>query len=229
MTTTLRSVGVVCCVPHSGSPGATRAHRDPDESRRDPRHGPGRVRRDREHRHRASVARIECDTVVLTGDWIPDHELVRLGGIDAGRRHPRARRGHRVEHQYARSLRDRQPHAPGRHRRRRGARWRPCRRSCHRLARSSWRARRSVFGCRQQRRFGLGGATADPPSWPAAGARASAAVERRVSQRTCRRGPSSWPRDRPSSAAVARCPWSGLPRSVLDRQRCRPARWRHRA
>lgn len=25
--------------------------------------------------------RIDCDTVVLTGDWIPDHELARLGGI----------------------------------------------------------------------------------------------------------------------------------------------------
>jgi len=27
-------------------------------------------------------AMVECDTVVFTGDWIPDHELVRLGGID---------------------------------------------------------------------------------------------------------------------------------------------------
>lgn len=25
---------------------------------------------------------IECDTVITTGDWIPDHELVRLAGID---------------------------------------------------------------------------------------------------------------------------------------------------
>lgn len=25
---------------------------------------------------------VECDTVVFTGDWIPDHELVRLGGLD---------------------------------------------------------------------------------------------------------------------------------------------------
>lgn len=24
---------------------------------------------------------VECDTVITTGDWIPDHELVRLGGI----------------------------------------------------------------------------------------------------------------------------------------------------
>lgn len=25
---------------------------------------------------------VECDTVVLTGDWIPDHELVRTAGLD---------------------------------------------------------------------------------------------------------------------------------------------------
>ena len=25
---------------------------------------------------------IECDTLVLTGDWIPDHELARLTGLD---------------------------------------------------------------------------------------------------------------------------------------------------
>ena len=33
---------------------------------------------------------IECDTVVLTGDWIPDHELARAAGleIDAGTRGP---------------------------------------------------------------------------------------------------------------------------------------------
>jgi hypothetical protein len=34
---------------------------------------------------------LECDTVVFTGDWIPDHELARLGGlaIDPGTRGPR--------------------------------------------------------------------------------------------------------------------------------------------
>lgn len=34
--------------------------------------------------------RIECDTVVLTGDWIPDHELARAGGLamDPGTRGP---------------------------------------------------------------------------------------------------------------------------------------------
>ena len=25
---------------------------------------------------------IDCDTVVLTGDWIPDHELARSAGLD---------------------------------------------------------------------------------------------------------------------------------------------------
>jgi hypothetical protein len=34
---------------------------------------------------------LACDTVVFTGDWIPDHELARLGGLamDAGTRAPR--------------------------------------------------------------------------------------------------------------------------------------------
>jgi NADH dehydrogenase FAD-containing subunit len=34
---------------------------------------------------------LACDTVVFTGDWIPDHELARLGGLamDAGTRGPR--------------------------------------------------------------------------------------------------------------------------------------------
>jgi NADPH-dependent 2,4-dienoyl-CoA reductase/sulfur reductase-like enzyme len=41
---------------------------------------------------RTGLARdVECDTVVFTGDWIPDHELARLGGleIDRGTRGPR--------------------------------------------------------------------------------------------------------------------------------------------
>jgi thioredoxin reductase len=35
--------------------------------------------------------RLACDTVVFSGDWIPDHELARLGGvqIDPGTRGPR--------------------------------------------------------------------------------------------------------------------------------------------
>lgn len=28
---------------------------------------------------------VACDTVVFTGDWVPDHELVRLGGLDLDR------------------------------------------------------------------------------------------------------------------------------------------------
>jgi hypothetical protein len=33
---------------------------------------------------------IECDTVITSGDWVPDHELARLGGVDldAGTRGP---------------------------------------------------------------------------------------------------------------------------------------------
>ena len=29
-----------------------------------------------------AVSRLECDTVVFTGDWIPDHELARRGALD---------------------------------------------------------------------------------------------------------------------------------------------------
>ena len=38
-----------------------------------------------------TARRIECDTVVFTGDWIPDHELSRRGGLvmDTGTRAPR--------------------------------------------------------------------------------------------------------------------------------------------
>ena len=37
------------------------------------------------------MQRIACDTVVFTGDWIPDHELARRGGLamDAATRAPR--------------------------------------------------------------------------------------------------------------------------------------------
>jgi thioredoxin reductase len=35
-----------------------------------------------EHLHTGERSTVECDTVVTTGDWIPDHELVRLAGID---------------------------------------------------------------------------------------------------------------------------------------------------
>ena len=33
---------------------------------------------------------LACDTVVFTGDWIPEHELARLGADRAGPRHPGA-------------------------------------------------------------------------------------------------------------------------------------------
>ncbi len=41
---------------------------------------------------------IACDTVVFTGDWIPDHELARAGALtmDAGTRGPRVDPSHRT-------------------------------------------------------------------------------------------------------------------------------------
>jgi len=40
---------------------------------------------------RGNLTRIPCDAVVFTGDWIPEYELVRLGGLalDPGTRGPR--------------------------------------------------------------------------------------------------------------------------------------------
>jgi thioredoxin reductase len=38
-----------------------------------------------EHLDTGARREIACDTVVLTADWVPDHELVRLGAIDLDR------------------------------------------------------------------------------------------------------------------------------------------------
>lgn len=42
------------------------------------------------HRPTGATTTVECDTVVFTGDWIPDHELARAGGLamDGGTRGP---------------------------------------------------------------------------------------------------------------------------------------------
>ena len=44
------------------------------------------------HQATGQVEQIECDTVIFTGDWIPEHELARLGGLamDPCSRGPRA-------------------------------------------------------------------------------------------------------------------------------------------
>jgi len=46
----------------------------------------------------AATRRLRCDTVVFTGDWVPDHELARQGGlvIDPGTRAPRVDPGFRT-------------------------------------------------------------------------------------------------------------------------------------
>jgi hypothetical protein len=50
------------------------------------------------HRPTATTRSIACDTVVFTGDWIPDHELARAGGltIDPGTRGPQVDPSHRT-------------------------------------------------------------------------------------------------------------------------------------
>jgi hypothetical protein len=45
-------------------------------------HGKERVRAVLvEHLDTGARSTVECDTVVFTGDWIPDHELARTGGL----------------------------------------------------------------------------------------------------------------------------------------------------
>jgi thioredoxin reductase len=50
------------------------------------------------HRSTGATQSIACDTVVFTGDWIPDHELARGGGLamDPGTRGPRVDPSHRT-------------------------------------------------------------------------------------------------------------------------------------
>jgi hypothetical protein len=55
-------------------------------------HGRGRVEAVTVHDFTTDATRtLECDTVVFTGDWIPDHELARHGGLamDPATRAPR--------------------------------------------------------------------------------------------------------------------------------------------
>ncbi|TQS40648.1 NAD(P)/FAD-dependent oxidoreductase [Cryptosporangium phraense] len=57
-------------------------------------HGKRRVTAvDVEDRRTGERRRVPCDTVITTGDWIPDHELARTGGLDMDR----GTRGPRVD------------------------------------------------------------------------------------------------------------------------------------
>ncbi|MFC4120395.1 NAD(P)/FAD-dependent oxidoreductase [Nonomuraea zeae] len=64
-------------------------------------HGKGRVTSvDIEDLDTGERRRVPCDTVITTGDWIPDHELARTGGLDMDR----ATLGPRVDTSLATSL-----------------------------------------------------------------------------------------------------------------------------
>src|SRR6185436_14302761 len=61
--------------------------------------GTGRVERiELVHRATGETRSIDCDTVVFTGEWIPDHELARAAELmmDAGTRGPRVDPAHRT-------------------------------------------------------------------------------------------------------------------------------------
>ncbi|GAA0253542.1 NAD(P)/FAD-dependent oxidoreductase [Cryptosporangium japonicum] len=64
-------------------------------------HGRGRVTSvDVEDLRTGERRRVPCDTVVTTGDWIPDHEIARLGGVELDP----ATRGPRVDTALATSV-----------------------------------------------------------------------------------------------------------------------------
>ena len=82
-----------------------------------------------------STRRVACDTVVFTADWIPDHELAALAGLELDPGDARAARRHRASDLARRLLRRRQP-PPGSRARRCGCAQRPaCRRHGRRVAR----------------------------------------------------------------------------------------------
>ncbi|MFF3286755.1 NAD(P)/FAD-dependent oxidoreductase [Streptomyces sp. NPDC003023] len=60
--------------------------------------GRGRLSGVRVLRHDGTSTLLACDTVVFTGDWIPDHELARRGGaeLDPGTRGPAVDTGFRT-------------------------------------------------------------------------------------------------------------------------------------
>ena len=77
----LPAVGGLRGVPAAGPVAAGRAGVDPQPGRRHQRQGPGARRRWWRTLETGARTTVECDTVVFTGDWIPDHELARTGGL----------------------------------------------------------------------------------------------------------------------------------------------------
>ncbi len=92
---------------------------------------------------------IDCDTLVLTGDWIPDHELARSAGLDMDPKTLGPVVDTALRTSTARRLCDRQPDPPRRHRRHRRPRRQARRRPVARLPR---RADQSIRRCPHPRR-----------------------------------------------------------------------------
>jgi len=89
-------------LPFAGTAAALR-YRTPLSTRTEVAaiHGRGRVEEvDLLELDTGQARPVGCDTVVFTGDWIPDHELAVLGGIelDPGTRGPRVDAAHRTAH-----------------------------------------------------------------------------------------------------------------------------------
>ena len=133
MTTELPRHQSLAAVPRRRR--AALAHPALDAHRRDARSTAGRASRrwSSPTSTAARRARVACDTVVFTADWIPDHELAVMGGLamDPGTRGPA--RGRRAPHLARRRVRRRQP-SPRRRDGRRGRAERPPRRRRQRRA-----------------------------------------------------------------------------------------------
>ena len=99
---------------------------------------------------------VRCELLVFTGDWIPDHELARAGGVPARPGHPGAGRGHRAGDRHAAGVRGREPDPPGRDR---------------------GRGRADRAACRPAHRGRAGRPAGAHPAACAAGRRAAAALD----------------------------------------------------
>ena len=95
---------------------------DPDGGQRDPRQPRGWSPSSSPSSSPAVPGRVDCDLVIFTADWIPDHELAVMAGCELDRGTPRPIGRHGAADHQARGVRGREPAASGRDRRRLRAR-----------------------------------------------------------------------------------------------------------
>ena len=164
---------------------------------------------------------VECDTVVLTGDWMPDHELARTAGLDMDPHTLGPVVDTALRTSRAGRLRGRQPVASGRHRRHRSARRPPRRAARPRLPRrtTAGELRGAAAG---RAPVPVGRARPDATRRSGTAARSTAAVDRRAGAGSPRRRAAGRPGRRRASGRLARLTGSRLPRAVVPAAKRRP-------